>query len=108
MYKCEECGCIFEEPMFNREYHGLEYGYEEYGVCPNCGERGYKEGTPCKTCGEEQFGDGFCEWCLDEAVGMLKVDFNHFIKADKMDLIDLFDYAIDTIYVEYKTQGGKK
>ena len=107
MYKCEECGFVFEEPMINREYHGLEYGYEEYGVCPNCGERGYKEGKPCQICGEEQYDDGICEWCLDEAVGMLMVDFSHFVDADVMDLIDLFEKAIDTIYVQENKRRAK-
>lgn len=107
MYKCSECGCEFENPAVSREYHGLEYGYEEKMVCPNCGEgiRDEDQGTPCKICGEEQFNSsGICEWCLDEARGMLMVDFNHFTNASIMDMIDLFTEAIEMIYVEEKAK----
>ena len=37
MYKCRECGCVFEEPRSWVERHGFEYGpYEEWSACPNC------------------------------------------------------------------------
>lgn len=37
MYKCRECGCVFEEPRNWVERHGLECGpYEEWSACPNC------------------------------------------------------------------------
>ena len=37
MYKCRECGCVFEEPRSWVERHGFEYGpFEEWSACPNC------------------------------------------------------------------------
>ena len=37
MYKCRECGCVFEEPRNWVERHGFEYGpFEEWSACPNC------------------------------------------------------------------------
>ena len=37
MYKCRECGCVFEEPRNWVERHGFEQGpFEEWSACPNC------------------------------------------------------------------------
>lgn len=37
MYKCRECGCVFEEPHCWVERHGFTDGlYEEWAACPSC------------------------------------------------------------------------
>ena len=102
MYKCE-CGCEFDEPKYNREYHGLEYGYEEIAVCPRCGGTDIDEGKPCKTCGEETFNDHYCDNCMGDAKAMLRSDFKYF-KAPISELVDLFNYALDEIYVEDRNE----
>lgn len=45
MYKCPECGTIFEEPLRYKEYSEA-WGrpvYEEWVVCPHCKEPGFDE-----------------------------------------------------------------
>ena len=105
MFKCKDCGCEFDEPKYNREYHGLEYGYEELGVCPSCGSTEYEEGVVCPICREEHFGDDrYCDWCVAEAKGALLYQFDEMKRQysgiGTYDLIDLFEVAIDKIYVD--------
>ena len=53
MYKCEECGHIFEdgEQVQWVEMHGFVYGNgEELSGCPIC-NGAYEEIKPCKICG---------------------------------------------------------
>lgn len=53
MYKCPECGETFDTPHEYEEKHGLDYGpYEQWSVCPYCGEPGYEEAVECDVCGE--------------------------------------------------------
>ena len=104
MFKCMDCGCEFEEPMEVREHHGLDYGYETLYVCPNCGETDYEEGIPCDICGEVAYKSNYCECCKEEAKEMIKVDFNHFGKANIMDLINLFNEVLDELYVEERSK----
>lgn len=100
MYKCNECGYVFEKPIESREYHGLDYGYESFYVCPNCGETDYNEDHYCTICGEKHFGENdWCEWCLADAIGKLKVMFEEY-EAQTEDLIDLFTEALEAIYLE--------
>ncbi|MBQ8893393.1 MAG: hypothetical protein IJ043_03180 [Clostridia bacterium] len=36
-YECENCGCVFEEPLICYETHGFPYPpYERIGCCPDC------------------------------------------------------------------------
>lgn len=38
MYKCKDCGEVFDEPHHVVERHGFDDGYaEHFYVCPNCG-----------------------------------------------------------------------
>lgn len=104
MFKCMDCGWEFEEPKVNREYHGLEYGHEDRCYCPNCGSEDYKEGKACGICGEYAYDGDYCECCMDEAKDMLKVDFNHFGRQRRLDMIDLFTQALDKLYVEERSK----
>ena len=39
MYKCDECGAVFDKPKYVKEYMGEFWGspaYETWAVCPNC------------------------------------------------------------------------
>lgn len=72
MYKCIECGHIFENPRIIEESRGECFGYEAYeriGVCPICGG-GYDEGEECGICGnfclENELHSGVCEKCIDD------------------------------------------
>ena len=69
MYKCLACGNLFEEgeQKTYKENMGECHGspaYQEFSVCPVCGED-YEEVKPCKICGgyDNKTDDGFCEKC---------------------------------------------
>ena len=52
MYVCVECGCVFSEPDYWEETHGLDYGpYESWSGCPCCGGA-YVETFKCDCCDE--------------------------------------------------------
>lgn len=68
MYKCENCGHLFEEGEQARwtEEHG-----EKFDGCPLC-RGGYEEVHQCKECGdwntENELYEGWCEKCLRETI----------------------------------------
>ena len=74
MYRCENCGNLFEEgeQAVWEETHGLDSPpYEKLSGCPVC--RGdYEEVYQCKECGdwhsEDELYDGWCEKCLRETI----------------------------------------
>lgn len=106
MFKCMDCGCEFEEPKVNREYHGLEYGHEDRCYCPNCGSEDYKEGHACDICGDEAFEEDYCDNCIETAKQYINTDFlsGDYIGARRSDLIDLFQIALDKLYVEERSK----
>ena len=65
MYKCLECGFEFEEPKFEKESYGQEFGY-----CPHCGSSEYHDTDllKCSVCGEmiEDPTECYCEDCKHE------------------------------------------
>lgn len=72
MYKCLDCGEIFEEPASVRETHGFTDGFAEtFYMCPHC-NGDYEEAKQCKECGdwhtEGELYDGWCEKCLRETI----------------------------------------
>lgn len=107
MFRCNDCGCTFEEPNVYYENHGLDYGAEKMNECPNCHSTDYEDSTTCSICGEYAWGSDFCECCRDEAVDMLKIDFNHFGNQNIFDMIDLFTEALDKIYVNERMARKK-
>ena len=66
MYKCSNCGEIFEEPNSIKEDWG-----ETFYVCPYCDDD-YEEAHQCKECEEwhteDELYDGWCEKCLRETI----------------------------------------
>ena len=74
MYKCTECGNLFEEgeQVTWEEHHGLDSPlYEKWNGCPVC-KGGYEEVYQCDQCGdwhtEDELYDGWCEKCLRETI----------------------------------------
>lgn len=71
MYKCLECGHIFEQGEEAKwtETHGFTDGrYEHFTGCPLC-KSAYEETVPCKKCfgaflSDELFPGGICKECL--------------------------------------------
>ena len=66
MYKCSNCGEIFEEPNSIKEDWG-----ETFSVCPYC-NGDYDEVKQCNHCDEwhteGELYDGWCEKCLRETI----------------------------------------
>lgn len=53
MFKCPDCGHIFDIPHEYEERHGFTHGpFEKWSVCPACGQSGYEEAVECAICGE--------------------------------------------------------
>ena len=74
MYKCTECGNLFEEgeQATWEERHGLDSPpYEKFSGCPVC-NGDYEEVHQCKECGRwltnDELYDGWCEKCLRETI----------------------------------------
>ena len=74
MFKCCECGHLFEEgeQAVTYETHGFyQPPYEEIHSCPVCGGD-FEEVHQCKECGdwhtEDELYDGWCEKCLRKTI----------------------------------------
>ena len=74
MYRCCECGNLFEdgEQAVWEETHGLDSPpYEKHSGCPVC-KGDYEEVHQCRDCGdwhsEDELYDGWCEKCLRETI----------------------------------------
>lgn len=71
MYKCYDCGAVFDEPIEREEGRGEFWGVscsETVSGCPEC--RGdYEEAYQCEICGEYFFEDELhsdvCDNCID-------------------------------------------
>lgn len=80
MYKCLECGSVFEEPKFYKESrpYGSGFVFEELSGCPSCGE-GFDEAFECDCCGEyftkDEMIDGVCKDCIEDVVSRNKNNF---------------------------------
>ena len=72
MFKCCECGYVFEDPKSWEEDRGEFWGVRctetMYGCPKCCGD--YEEAYECKECGEwhfrDELTDGYCDNCLPE------------------------------------------
>ena len=72
MYKCLDCGEVFEEPASVRETHGFTDGFAEtFYMCPYC-NGDYEKAKQCKECDEwnteNELYSGWCEKCLCETI----------------------------------------
>lgn len=77
MYKCLDCGLIFEKPKIYCEDFSPSCSFEggkfiaEYSGCPRC-EGAFKEADCCSNCGnidilKKYKNEGFwCENCIEE------------------------------------------
>ena len=94
-YYCNTCGAEFDEPKKERELHTeLDEGnrWEEFYVCPECGEMDFVEMETCDCCRERKpstellGGKNVCDDCrlwvvrklgeiFDEATGEFDMDY---------------------------------
>ena len=74
MFKCVECGRVFDEPKIWRE----DYGEYMCG-CPFCGGN-FEDAVRCDDCGEwfisYELDNGICDCCADEKVFEYRYDFS--------------------------------
>lgn len=73
IYKCLNCGCVFEDGEEGRivetyEYFGQMCSETTY-VCPEC-KGDFEEAISCEVCGiectEDELNGGVCEKCINE------------------------------------------
>lgn len=99
MYKCNNCGQVFDEAKTVTETHGFAHGpFEKLCVCPCC-NGDYSESKQCKQCGEWHFEDelfdGYCTDCLrDEIDYITAYDYMRSIK-DCLNIF-IFEKCLDS------------
>lgn len=72
MYKCLDCGEVFDEPASVRETYGFTDGFGvTFYMCPYCNGN-YEEAHQCQECDEwhteDELYEGWCEKCLRETI----------------------------------------
>ena len=94
MFKCCECGHLFEEGEQAEWYenYGAEIGSEKFCGCPLC-RGGYECVYQCKKCGkwhdEDDLYEGWCEECLRETINF--DTFFEYCEANKKNqYLDIF------------------
>lgn len=96
MYRCFECGHLFEQGEEKRwiEKHGLSSPpYEEMRGCPNC-SGSYFEIEPCKICGSYNHyeDEDFCGECQKKVKNKFeKLLSDNFTKEERILLNELYD-----------------
>lgn len=76
MYKCKDCGAIFEEPYSKEDYEYADVGIGKiivadlsYDDCPHC-HGSYEKAYECSECGEyflmEEMAGDICKNCLND------------------------------------------
>ena len=91
MYKCIECGHLFDE---GEEVTWIET-HKEYNEpmsgCPLC-KSGYKEIEPCEICGVYSDGETYCEDCKktvkERFMNLVNANFN---RKERSLLNELYD-----------------
>lgn len=78
MYRCEDCGRFFDEPVVVHDDPSasgvsLPSGYYTEWYCPHCGSDMVEEAGYCESCGEPvETGKALCEICREELKGSLQ------------------------------------
>ena len=95
MYRCENCGNLFEEgeQAVWEETHGLDSPpYEKWSGCPLC-KGDYEEVHQCKKCGDWHTDDelygGWCENCLRETINY-DTFFDYCMANDDENYLEIF------------------
>ena len=94
MFRCIECGYLFENGEQNRslscigECHGRSVS-EEISSCPLCGGD-YEEATKCKICGsyEKYAEDAFCPDCVAGTIKNFKHMLINFFTTEEIELLE--------------------
>ena len=98
MYKCYECGHIFEEGEQN--YSGDGWNEPKTAICPVCGGA-FGGANFCSRCGgqflEDELTEGFCEDCVNGAIE--EYSFDHITKlylmaSDEKEEVELNSFIV--------------
>lgn len=92
MYRCEECGHLFEEGEEARwvETHGFEDGRgEQWTGCPVC-KGGFEEIKPCKICEsyEHDSSEVYCDECKRDVLKRFTILMNENFTQEERDLLN--------------------
>ncbi len=89
MYKCNSCGCSFEEPTVIRDD---ECG--DFTVCPRCKDDDYKLVYECEVCGEyfEDVAYGACPTCLEKVKKKVKAFLDQMDQGERK-VFDSLNFA---------------
>ena len=87
MFKCAECGHIFEQ---GEEKTWTESYGEELCGCPIC-EGGFKEIEPCILCGSynHDFDSNYCDKCKDDVRNRMKKILNNEFTSEERILLNI-------------------
>lgn len=111
MYKCADCGRVFEEDDLYRweERHGLDSPpYEQWAGCPSCHSTSYEEAHLCNGCGEyfaegDDYGGGWCHECArasyNDKLGL------KYVRSSENTSLDFIEYRYG---VELSGSGNKQ
>lgn len=115
MYKCAECGHVFDEPYLYQEPHG-----ETTECCPRCMGGGFQAAQQCGRCGswhlEEDLFGGVCRDCLVESITPEAAERYAYDRGRDRDFYEAYlDCKIDqwspelyhTLYGKYHTGKGR-
>ena len=102
MYKCLECGHIFDygEEKIIREDCGEFWGhivYEDISVCPFCGGE-YEETVRCVVCGSEHLEEELCGDVCEECINQKKFQWiyeNRKDHTEKVEIVSLICHLFD-------------
>ncbi len=85
MFRCDNCGLVFEKPDRWKESHG-----EKMSGCPGCGAT-YTEVELCRRCYEHYTDEEFCEFCVNEVLSEFQDYMKRFNENEKKILNDFYD-----------------
>ena len=90
MYKCRDCGAIFEEPHIRR-YESSEYGATVDILCTECGGEDLVVVHACNVCGKHTEDELWCSACRTKARAVL----NEFAMQFDAKTLELFDAILE-------------
>ena len=103
MFRCEDCGRFFSEPIIEHDDPSpsgvsLASGYYTEWYCPHCGSDLVEEAGYCKSCGEPvESGTTLCENCREDLFLELR-DIAEEMKLDQIDFADAVTEVIETLF----------
>lgn len=89
MYRCKECGHLFED---GEQAEWVEPHGEEWSGCPLC-KGSYEEAKKCMLCGSYELEDGenVCEPCKDDLRSKVKKFLSQFNDDEKNIIYELLE-----------------